>query len=204
MKLPSPEYVLFTDSELQHVRRAYFEQQRLGKEAEVTLSKELFCRLIRNTMTNMISIARASSDDYKYPTKHEVLAMAKRLVEYYPMIKDKSTGSSQEWDTVAKKLMKRLSNIRSPVKAKHPPSKRARLDEEPSAAVASDYDADSSASTLNLSLNLQNQAPHGKKMTASMKHPMVQTTALTARKHRHDITGLYEKCTKQRSQTKLL
>lgn len=97
LKLPSPEYVLFTDSELQHVRRAYFEQQRLGKEGEVTLSKELFCRLIRNTMTNMISIARASSDDYKYPTKHEVIAMAKRLVEYYPMIKDKSTGSSHEW-----------------------------------------------------------------------------------------------------------
>ncbi|CAM4575146.1 unnamed protein product [Leuciscus chuanchicus] len=159
LKLPSPEYVLFTDSELQHVRRAYFEQQRLGKEGEVTLSKELFCRLIRNTMTNMISIARASSDDYKYPTKHEVLAMAKRLVEYYPMIKDKSTGSSHEWDTVAKKLMKRLSNIRSPVKAKPPHSKRARLDEEPSAAVASDYDADSSASTLHLSPPSKSSTP---------------------------------------------
>ncbi|KAG1928039.1 hypothetical protein F2P79_023822 [Pimephales promelas] len=159
LKLPSPEYVLFTDSELQHVRRAYFEQQRLGKESEVTLSKELFCRLIRNTMTNMISIARASSDDCKYPTKHEVLAMAKRLVEYYPMIKDKSTGSSHEWDTVAKKLLKRLSNIRSPVKAKHPPSKRARLDEEPSAAVASDYDADSSASTLHLSPPSKSSTP---------------------------------------------
>ncbi|XP_056121570.1 uncharacterized protein LOC130099788 [Rhinichthys klamathensis goyatoka] len=165
LKLPSPEYVLFTDSELQHVRRAYFEQQRLGKESEVTLSKELFCRLIRNTMTNMISIARASSDDYKYPTKHEVLAMAKRLVEYYPMIKDKSTGSSHQgcrqkfWDSVAKKLMKRLSNIRSPVKAKHPPSKRARLDEEPSAAVASDYDADSSASTLHLSPPSKSSTP---------------------------------------------
>ncbi|XP_026114057.1 uncharacterized protein LOC113109002 isoform X2 [Carassius auratus] len=159
LKLPSPEYVLFTDSELQHVRRAYFEQQRLGKEGEVTLSKELFCRLIRNTMTNMISIARASSDDYKYPTKHEVIAMAKRLVEYYPMIKDKSTGSSHEWDTVAKKLLKRLSNIRSPVKAKHPPSKRVRLNEVPSAAVASDYDADSSASTVHLSPPSRSSTP---------------------------------------------
>ncbi|KAK7127285.1 hypothetical protein R3I94_018472 [Phoxinus phoxinus] len=159
LKLPSPEYVLFTDSELQHVRRAYFEKQRLGNEGEVTLSKELFCRLIRNTMTNMISIARASSDDYKYPTKHEVLAMAKRLVEYYPMIKDKSTGSSHEWDTVAKKLIKRLSNIRSPVKAKHPPSKRARVDEEPSAAVASDCDAESSASTLHLSSPSKSSTP---------------------------------------------
>ncbi|KAF4115070.1 hypothetical protein G5714_002559 [Onychostoma macrolepis] len=97
LKLPSPEYVLFTDSELQHTRRTYFEQQRLGKEGDVTLSKELFCGLIRNTMTNMISIARASSDDYKYPTKYEVIAMGKRLVEYYPMIKDKSTGSRHEW-----------------------------------------------------------------------------------------------------------
>lgn len=79
------------------MRRTYFEQQRLGKEGDVTLSKELFCWLIRNTMTNMVSIARASSDDYKYPTKHEVIAMAKRLVEYYPMIKDKSTGSRHEW-----------------------------------------------------------------------------------------------------------
>ncbi|KAK9976929.1 hypothetical protein ABG768_018750 [Culter alburnus] len=159
LKLPSPEYVLFTDSELQHVRRAYFEQQRLGKEGEVTLSKELFCRLIRNTMTNMISIARASSDDYKYPTKHEVTAMAKRLVEYYPMIKDKTTGSSHEWDTVSKKLLKRLSNIRSPVKAKHPPSKRARLDEVPSAAAGSDYDADSSASTVHLSPPSRSSTP---------------------------------------------
>ncbi|GAA6091544.1 uncharacterized protein LOC113092607 isoform X2 [Tachysurus ichikawai] len=159
LKLPSPEYVLFTDNELQHVRRTYFEQQRLGKEGEVTLSKELFCHLIRNTMTNMISIARASSDDYKYPTKHEVIAMAKRLVEYYPMIKDKSTGSSHEWDTVAKKLLKQLSNIPSPVKAKHPPSKRVRLHEVPSAAMASDYDADSSASTVQLSPPSRSSTP---------------------------------------------
>ncbi|KAF4115355.1 hypothetical protein G5714_002844 [Onychostoma macrolepis] len=158
LKLPSPEYVLFTDSELQHMRRTYFEQQRLGKEGDVTLSKELFCRLIRNTTTNMISIARASSDDYKYPTKYEVIAMAKRLVEYYPMIKDKSTGSRHEWDTVAKKLLKRLSNIQSPVKAKQPPSKRARQDREPS-AVASDYDADSSASTVNLSPPSRSSTP---------------------------------------------
>ncbi|XP_073767100.1 uncharacterized protein isoform X1 [Danio rerio] len=159
LKLPSPEYVLFTDSELQQMRRTYFEQQRLGKEGDVTLSKELFCRLIRNTMTNMVSIARASSDDYKYPTKHEVIAMAKRLVEYYPMIKDKSTGSRHEWDTVAKKLLKRLSNIRSPMKAKQPPFKRARQDKEPSAAVASDYDADSSASTVILSSPSSSSTP---------------------------------------------
>ncbi|CAB1440599.1 unnamed protein product [Pleuronectes platessa] len=59
----------------------------------------------------MISIARATEDS-RYPTKHEVNAMAKRLVDYYPMIKDRS--SNNEWEHVAKKLMKRLSNVRSP------------------------------------------------------------------------------------------
>ncbi|KAF7704868.1 hypothetical protein HF521_021940 [Silurus meridionalis] len=72
-------------------------------------------------------------------------APAKRLVEYYPMIKDKSAGCRHESDGVANKLLKRLSNIRSPMKAKHPPFERAGQDREPS--TVSDYDADSSAST---------------------------------------------------------
>lgn len=92
--MSNPEYIVFTDSELEQVRCSYFEQKRLGTEHNVTLSKELFCRLIRNTMTNMISIARATEES-RYPTKHEVNAMAKRLVEYYPMIKDRSSNS--EW-----------------------------------------------------------------------------------------------------------
>lgn len=92
--MSNPEYIVFTDSELEQVRRSYFEQKRLGTEHNVTLPKELFCRLIRNTMTNMISIARAAEDS-RYPTTHEVNAMAKRLVEYYPMIKDRS--SNNEW-----------------------------------------------------------------------------------------------------------
>ena len=92
LKFSSIEYVIFTDSELEQARRLYFEKQRLGKELEVTLSKELFCRLIRNTMTNMIAIARAS-EEFRYPSKHEVISMAKRLVEYYPMIKDKSSDN---------------------------------------------------------------------------------------------------------------
>lgn len=54
-----------------------------------SLCKELFCRL---TMTNMISIARATEDS-RYPSKHEVNAMAKRLVECYPMVKDRSSNS---------------------------------------------------------------------------------------------------------------
>ena len=68
LKFSSIEYVTFTDSELEQARRLYFEKQRLGKELEVTLSKELFY-LIRNTMTNMIAIARAS-DEFRYPSKH--------------------------------------------------------------------------------------------------------------------------------------
>ena len=43
-------------------------------------------------MTNMIAIARAS-EEFRYPSKHEVISMAKRLVEYYPMIKDKSSDN---------------------------------------------------------------------------------------------------------------
>ncbi|XP_078023648.1 uncharacterized protein LOC144462870 [Epinephelus lanceolatus] len=144
--LSNPEYIVFTDSELEQVRRSYFEQKRLGTEHSVALSKELFCRLIRNTMTNMISIARAT-EDCRYPTKHEVNAMAKRLVEYYPMIKDRSSNS--DWEHVAKKLMKRLSNVRSPWKAKVPPSKKPRQDMEVSSDVSTtDYDGDSSASTI--------------------------------------------------------
>ena len=85
--MSNPEYVLYTDGELEQGRRSYFEQKRLGTEKIVDLSKELFCRLIRNTMCNMISIARATEDG-RYPTRPEVNAMAKRLVEYYPMLKD--------------------------------------------------------------------------------------------------------------------
>lgn len=83
----SPEYIVYTDSELEQVRRSFFEQKRLGTDNIVDLSKELFCRLIRNTMCNMISIAR-TTEDARYLTRPEVNAMAKRLVEYYPTIKD--------------------------------------------------------------------------------------------------------------------
>ncbi|KAM7412343.1 hypothetical protein PAMA_022025 [Pampus argenteus] len=50
--------------------------------------------------------AGKATEDCRYPTKHEVNAMAKRLVDYYPMIKGQSSNS--EWEHVAKKLMKRL------------------------------------------------------------------------------------------------
>ncbi|TKS64916.1 Protein unc-80 -like protein [Collichthys lucidus] len=61
-----------------------------GREGESAMSKELRCRLVRNTVTSMISILRAShqGEELRFPSKHEVTAMAKRLVEYYPMLQD--------------------------------------------------------------------------------------------------------------------
>lgn len=129
--------IIITDSELKQAQRSYSEQKWLGTEHVMALSQELFCRLIRNVMTNMISIARAT-DDSSYPSKHQVNAIAKRLVENYPMIKDRS--SNCEWvstfllllfvyyvygnkncvsyyllcncqENVAKQLRERLSNV---------------------------------------------------------------------------------------------
>ncbi|KAJ8277586.1 hypothetical protein GJAV_G00077080 [Gymnothorax javanicus] len=145
--ISNPEYIVFTDSELEQVRRPTLSKNGWGPNTLLPLSKELFCRLIRNTMTNMISIARATENS-RYPTTHEVNAMAQRLVEYYPMLKDRS--SNREWEHVAKKLMKRLSNVRSPKKAKRPPLKKPRQDGKIADAdvTTSDYDGDSSASTI--------------------------------------------------------
>ncbi|KAI4801530.1 hypothetical protein KUCAC02_019424 [Chaenocephalus aceratus] len=122
LSMSTPKYIVFTDSELELARRSYFEQKRLGNE-HAPLSKELFCRLIRNTMTNMISIARAS-EDCRYPSKHEVGTMAERLVENYPMIKNRS--SKDDWEHVAKQLQKRLKRQKSKV----PPSKKPRRDQQ--------------------------------------------------------------------------
>ncbi|CAI5677934.1 unnamed protein product [Oreochromis niloticus] len=140
--MSNPEYIVFTDSELEQARHSYFEKKRLGTECAEPLSKELFCRLARNTMANMISIARAAEDS-RYPSKHEVDAMAKRLMEYYPMLKE----TCGEWEHVAKKLMKRLSNVKSPRKGKKPPAKKPRKDGNESIAK-SDSSGESSASTI--------------------------------------------------------
>lgn len=173
--MSNPEYIVYTDSELEQARSSYFEQKRLGT-TQTELSKELFCRLIRNTMTNMISSARALQDP-RYPSRHEVDAMARRLVEYYPMLKDKSSGN--KWvcklsgticqypmyvylytfcfvchlrlqGHIAKKLMKRLSNVKSPKKARCSPLKKRRLtfDEFSVSDLNTDSPASSKASTI--------------------------------------------------------
>ena len=92
LQLPSPpEYVVYTDSELEQACKHYFKMARTGRERDCVMSKELRCRLVRNTVTSMISILRASEqgEEVRYPSKHEVTSMARRLVEYYPMLQDK-------------------------------------------------------------------------------------------------------------------
>ncbi|KAL7385551.1 hypothetical protein ABVT39_024162 [Epinephelus coioides] len=97
VKLSSPEYVLHTDTELEQVRQQYFELSKKGEERNCQMSKELRCRLIRNTMTSMIAILRAKGDgeSHRYPSKPEITAMAKRIVLYYPMLQDQ--GIKNTW-----------------------------------------------------------------------------------------------------------
>ena len=118
------------------------------------MSKDLRCRLIRNTMTSMIAILRAKGDGDGdgYPSKPEITAMAKRIVLYYPMLQDRDLSSKNAWVgqmhpgaclvfvwylkhlfefllsqvTVYSQLYKRLQNVRSPQKTN---PKRRRLEE---------------------------------------------------------------------------
>ncbi|KAI4826204.1 hypothetical protein KUCAC02_021845 [Chaenocephalus aceratus] len=117
VKLSFPEYVLHTDSELEQVRKQFFELAKKGCESDFQMSKDLRCRLIRNTMTSMIAILRAKGDkdSDRYPSKPEVTAMAKRIVQYYPMLQDRGSKKTL-WVTVYAQLYKRLQNVRSPQK----------------------------------------------------------------------------------------
>lgn len=78
-----PEYVVYTDSELDMVRSQYFELLRSGKASQSKMSKELFCRLIRNTITSMVAILRASAlgQEQMYPSKGELRAVAEQIVD---------------------------------------------------------------------------------------------------------------------------
>ncbi|KAG7333087.1 hypothetical protein KOW79_003222 [Hemibagrus wyckioides] len=80
----------------------------------------------------MVSIMRASSTDYMYPYKNDVLAMVKRLVEYYPMLQDDSVNCKHSSDSVFKQLMKRIHNIRTPKRKRSNTTKKKekRRDEE--------------------------------------------------------------------------
>lgn len=96
VQLVCPEYVLYTDTELELARSEFFERRRAGHE-DYIMSKDLRCRLIRNRVTSMLAIKRANGDDFKYPCPRELTAMAKRLIEYYPMLRDRSSPSTPEW-----------------------------------------------------------------------------------------------------------
>ena len=90
VKVCVPDYVVHSDTELEHVRNQYFELAKEGKEQNCQMSKELRCRLLRNTMTSMVAILRAKGgpDSERYPSKLEVTTMAKRIIKYYPMLQD--------------------------------------------------------------------------------------------------------------------
>ncbi|XP_041959643.1 uncharacterized protein LOC121718630 isoform X2 [Alosa sapidissima] len=117
MKLCSPEYVLYTDPELEHVRKHYFELQCSGREHECSMSKELRCRLVRNTITSMISILRGHDlkdrrDAGEYPSREEISAMARRLIEYYPMLQQ-ANATTKPWEPILRQMLKRLQNVKS-------------------------------------------------------------------------------------------
>ncbi|KAL6486724.1 hypothetical protein MHYP_G00061160 [Metynnis hypsauchen] len=150
VKLSFPEYVLHTDTELEQVRKHYFELAKTGEESSCQMSKDLRCRLIRNTMTSMIAILRAKGDGDRYPSKPEVTAMAKRIVLYYPMLQDRDLSSKNAWVTVYTQLYKRLQNVRSPQKTN---PKRRRL-VEPNCQPDPD-ELDSSDSTVILDRSSQ-------------------------------------------------
>ncbi|KAK5848720.1 hypothetical protein PBY51_006312 [Eleginops maclovinus] len=117
LTLPSPQYVIYTDTELENVKSYFFQLKRLGRAGECELSKELTCRLIRNTITNMVSAVRAlHCEEKQYPSKEDLVAMAKRLVIYYPMLSDK-LDIQRPWIEVYKRLQKRIHNVRSPKKS---------------------------------------------------------------------------------------
>ncbi|TKS65196.1 hypothetical protein D9C73_028260 [Collichthys lucidus] len=126
LHLPSPpQYVIYTDTELELARKHHFEMACTGREGGSAMSKELRCRLVRNTVTSMISILRAShqGEELRYPSKHEVTAMAKRLVEYYPMLQDED--ESIKHMSMYSYLQKRILNVKTPQKKQGPRPERS-------------------------------------------------------------------------------
>ncbi|KAL6464584.1 hypothetical protein MHYP_G00269010 [Metynnis hypsauchen] len=74
----------------------------------------------------MVSIVRATTTEFMYPSKNDVQAMAKRLVEYYPMLRDNSVNCKHTWELLFKQLMKSFHNIKTPKKQQGPTSQRQR------------------------------------------------------------------------------
>lgn len=68
------------------------------------MSKQLRSRLVRNTITTVVSILRATvetDEDHRYPSEEEMPVMAKRLVEKYHMLQDQPSGITHRWVTMS-------------------------------------------------------------------------------------------------------
>ncbi|KAJ4936215.1 hypothetical protein JOQ06_000817 [Pogonophryne albipinna] len=120
----------------------------------------------------MISIKRAAGDDFNYPCSRELTVMAKRLIEYYPMLRDRSQTSRAEWETVKKQLLKRIQNVTTPKKKQGstPSRKRPRsLSFQSSHETSTDETDESTASTLILERSPPSRcsAPEAEQLCAS-------------------------------------
>ncbi|XP_076580271.1 uncharacterized protein LOC143316277 [Chaetodon auriga] len=130
------------------------------------MSKYLRCRLIWNTMTSMTAILRARGDGEsdRYPSKPEVTAMAKRIVQYYPMLQDKGSKKTS-WVTVYAQPYKRLQNVRSPQKTSpdgaHTKKRRVRRDTDDSSdsTVILDCSSDGYSSSISGSKEREIDSP---------------------------------------------
>ncbi|XP_076603233.1 uncharacterized protein LOC143330488 [Chaetodon auriga] len=190
VQLVSPQYVVYTDSELEQSRTTFFEKQRAGQEEGYTLSKELRCRLIRNTVTSMISIKRAAGDDFQYPCSRELTVIAKRLIEYYPMLRDRSAAGRAEWESVKKQLLKRVQNV-TPAKKKQgaTPSRKRRRGisfESSSSLESSADDTESNTSTIILERSPQaSSSPEGEHDSKFISTEGPETTDSPQNQARH-------------------
>ncbi|KAI4810059.1 hypothetical protein KUCAC02_018909 [Chaenocephalus aceratus] len=111
----------------------------------------------------------------------ELIVMAKRLIEYYPMLQDRSQTSRAEWETVKKQLLKRIQNVTTPTKKQDstPSRKRPRSLSFQSSHETSTEEADeSTASTLILERSPPSRcsAPEAEQLCASeTESPQTQT-----------------------------
>ncbi|CAL8258606.1 unnamed protein product [Arctogadus glacialis] len=77
--------------------------------------------------------------------------MAKRLIDYYPMLRDRSAITGAEWESVKKQLLKRVQNVTTPKKKQGatPSRKRPRsLCFQGSQEMSSDTDESNSSSLI--------------------------------------------------------
>ncbi|XP_053342581.1 uncharacterized protein LOC128513013 [Clarias gariepinus] len=177
MKMPDPpEYVVYTDSELDMVRSQYFALLRNGKEKDCKMSKELCCRLIRNTVTSMVAILRASpmGKEVNYPSKLEMRAMSQKIVEYYPMLRD--ADAYMPYLTIYTKLYKRLQNMRSPRKRQGSMPQRGKAKKTLFSSDDTDIgtDGDLSGETSDCTIILESNDDISEDNSSAEKSPLLQ------------------------------